>query len=190
MIEYRKIYRKDLQIYDKVPMLVHVTSEYKLKKLDGGFGGILLEEKEVDIYEKDLSVYEKAAEYEKKFDISNWAFFMAFHDEKPVGAVTIASRTPGVDMLDGRDDLAVLWDIRVNDQYKHRGIGQRLFNLAKEWAIEQSLRQIKIECQNNNVPACKFYKKQGAKLCKIDEYAYYSDESAKNEVQLIFYLDL
>ena len=47
-----------------------------------------------------------------------------------------------------------------------------------------------IECQNNNVAACKFYQKQGALLSKIDMYAYYHEEECKNEVQLIWYLDL
>ena len=41
-------------------------------------------------------------------------------------------------MLEGRDDLAVLWDIRVSDDYKHQGIGQHLFDLA----ISKDLKQI------------------------------------------------
>ncbi|WP_160166418.1 hypothetical protein [Clostridium sp. Ade.TY] len=49
---------------------------------------------------------------------------------------------------------------------------------------------MKIECQNNNVNACKFYNKQGAVLSKIDEYAYYEDIEDRDEVQLIWYLDL
>lgn len=52
-------------------------------------------------------------------------------------------------------------------------------------------KQMKIECQNNNVEACKFYHKQGAAvLGKIDEYAYYNDVEDRNEVQFIWYLDL
>lgn len=38
---------------------------------------------------------------------------MAFDDEKPIGAVTVVSRTADIRMLDGRDDMTVLWDIRV-----------------------------------------------------------------------------
>ncbi len=47
-----------------------------------------------------------------------------------------------------------------------------------------------IECQNNNVPACKFYKKQGALLSKVDMYAYYHEKDCKNKVQFVWYLDL
>lgn len=52
---------------------------------DGGLGGLLLEEKAVNPYIKDLSIYEKAVEYEKQFDITNWRFFMAFDGEIPMG---------------------------------------------------------------------------------------------------------
>jgi len=50
---------------------------------------------------------------------------------------------------------------------------------------------MKIECQNNNVPAVKFYHKQGAILSAINEHAYYNDlPEFRNEVQLIWMLDL
>lgn len=40
-------------------------------------------------------------------------------------------------------------------------------------AKSDGYKQMIIECQNNNVPACKFYHKQGALLSKIDMYASY-----------------
>ena len=115
---------------------------------------------------------------------------MAFDDEKPIGAVTIVSRTADIHMLDGRDDMTVLWDIRVSDTYKHQGIGQKLFDLAVDWSRSNGFKQMKIECQNNNVPACKLYHKQGAILRTIDEYAYIDDVDSRFEVQFIWYLDL
>lgn len=190
MITYKEVGKECFVAYDEISMLVHVKSEYSVNKMNGGLGGILLEEKPVKEYVKDLSTYEIAMEYEQQFDISNWAFYMAFDDGNPVGAVTIASRTKNVNMLDERNDLALLWDIRVADEYKHQGIGQKLFDLAVDWSKRQGLQQMKIECQNNNVPACKFYHKQGAVLCKIDEYAYYNDLDIRNEIQLIWYLNL
>ncbi len=44
--------------------------------------------------------------------------------------------------------------------------------------------------QNNKVPACNFYRKQGALLSKVDMYAYYQEEACRNEVQFLWYLDL
>ena len=110
--------------------------------------------------------------------------------EHPVGAAAVASRTEGVQMLAGRDDLAVLWDIRVEDACKRQGVGQKLFDMAVNWSRDQGLVQIKIECQNNNIPAIQFYHKQGAVLSAIDEYAYYTEPEYRQETQLIWYLDL
>ena len=190
MINYKQIDKNYFKAYDKIPMLVHVKTHYTLEKINKGLGGIIINETQVTEYIKDLSIYEIASEYEEDFDISNWAFFMAFDDDLPVGAVTIVSRTANVKMLEKRDDISVLWDIRVSDEYKHNGIGQKLFDKATEWSRQQGLSQMKIECQNNNVPACKFYHKQGALLGKIDEYAYFLDESCKDEIQFIWYLNL
>lgn len=87
-------------------------------------------------------------------------------------------------------DMSVLWDLRVDDTFKNQGVGQALFDEAVLWSKEQGFSQMKIECQNNNVPACRFYHKQGAVLGRIDRYAYVENEDEKNEVQLIWYLDL
>lgn len=190
MLLYREIDRHFFEQYDQIPMRVHVTHELHLEKPDNGLGGLLLRKVPVPPYTKDLSRYEIASDYEKEFDISNWKFFMAFDGDRPVGGITLVSRTENVQMLDGRDDLCVLWDLRVHDDYKRRGIGEKLFYLGVQWATETGLKQIKIECQNNNVPACKFYKKQGAVLSAINEYAYYQDPAIRSEIQLIWYLDL
>jgi ribosomal protein S18 acetylase RimI-like enzyme len=148
LITYREIDETNFHIYDRVPMLVHVKSIYKLEKVDNGLGGILLKEVPVNEYIKDLGVYEEVTKYAYEFDITNWAFFMAFDDELPVGAVTVASKTKGVNMLDGRDDISVLWDIRVDERYKQQGIGTKLFSMAVEWSKCNCLKQMKIEIKS------------------------------------------
>ena len=190
MITVKEVDSSFFERYDSVSMIVKVSSEYKIKRIDNGLGGMLFEEKTVEPYTKDFSIYERATEYEENFDISNWRFYMAFDREKPVGAMTVAGRTKNMDMLGDRDDACVLWDIRVENNYKHQGIGQKLFDLGVSNAKADGYRQMIIECQNNNVPACHFYKKQGALLSKIDMYAYYLDEDIRDEIQLLWYLDL
>ncbi|MCR5119311.1 MAG: GNAT family N-acetyltransferase [Lachnospiraceae bacterium] len=190
MIYVKKTDRSCFEMYDSVSMNVDVRSEYRIKRLDNGLGGMIFEEVPVTPYVKDLSVYERATEYEKEFDITYWSFYMAFDDEKPVGALTVAARTDKLYMLAGREDACVLWDIRVADAYKHQGIGQKMLDLAIKDAKAAGYKQMIIECQNNNVPACKFYHKQGALLSKLDMYAYYDEPDCRNEVQFIWYLDL
>lgn len=190
MIEYKKVDQFYLHLYDQIPMTVTVRSLYRIEKIDRGLGGFRLAEVGIEPFIKDFGEDEKAIMWGKQWDISNWAFFMAFDGKKPIGGVAVASRTKGLNMLAGRDDLAVLWDIRVDNEYKCQGVGQALFKMAANWAREQGLVQMKIECQNNNVPAIKFYHKQGATLVAIDEYAYYNDLEYRDEVQLIWMYDL
>ena len=189
-ITFKEVDKSFFELYDKVSMNVDVHSEYRVKRIDNGLGGLLFEEVQVEPYIKDLSGYECATEYEQEFDITNWRFYMAFDGEIPVGAMTVVGKTDGLNMLYGREDACVLWDIRVADAYKHNGIGQKLFDMGVLNAKKDGYLQMIIECQNNNVQACKFYQKQGAVLSKIDMYAYYLDPTAKNEIQFIWYLDI
>jgi len=191
MITYKQVDVSYLPQYDLIPMLVHVSAYYRIEKHNRGLGGFTLVETPVEPYVKDFcSADDESVEQWKRFDLSNWAFFMAFDNERPVGGAAVAARTKKIHMLSGRDDLAVLWDIRVDDACKYQGIGQALFDMAVIWSRSQGLRQMKIECQNNNVPAVKFYHKQGAILSAIDEYAYYNELKYRHEAQLIWFLDL
>ena len=92
--------------------------------------------------------------------------------------------TPGLHMLGGREDLAALWDIRVHPELRRMGIGSDLFARACAWAREKRCKWLKVETQNINVPACKFYARQGCQLRSIhpDAYAEYPEE-----VQLLWY---
>lgn len=192
MIIYKQVDKTYFKQYDSIPMRVNVTSYYMVKKLNRGLGGFMIVETPVEPYVKDFCLCEdeSVTRWDKQFDISNWAFFMAFDGERPVGAATVASRTEEIKMLAGRNDLAVLWDIRVDGDYKGQGVGQILFDMAINWSREHNLVQMKIECQNNNVPAAKFYHKQGAILSMVDEYAYYNEPEFLHETQFIWYLDL
>ncbi len=192
MITYKKVDKTYFTQYDLIPMRVHVSSYYKIDKINRGLGGFNLVETPINPYLKDFCTGEDETvmRWERQWDISNWAFFMAFDGDKPIGAATIVSRTKGINMLSNRDDLAVLWDIRVDDAYKQQKVGQTLFNMAANWCRSQGFVQMKIECQNNNVPACKFYHKQGAVLSVIDEYAYYNEPEYRHEAQFIWLLNL
>jgi len=192
MITYKKVDPTYFPQYDQILMKVNVSTCYQIEKQNRGLGGFMLVEIPVEPYVKDFCVgLDETVERWKRFNIDNWSFFMAFDGKRPIGAAAVASRDKEVNMLAGRDDLAVLWDIRVDDSYKHQGIGQTLFDMAVEWSRDQGLTQMKIECQNNNVPAVRFYHKQGAVLAAIDEYAYYNNPYVfEHETQFIWYLDL
>ena len=191
MIAYKQVDQTYFPLYDQIPMLVHVSSYFRIEKHNRGLGGFTFVETSIEPYVKDFCTGDdRSVERWKRFNLAYWAFFMAFDGERPVGAATIASRDKEVHMLAGRNDLAVLWDIRVDDAHKHQGVGQALFNMAVDWSRKQGLVKMKIECQNTNIPAVRFYHKQGAVLAAIDEHAYDHELKDRHEAQLIWVLNL
>lgn len=178
-----------MQEYEKIPMLVQIKSILEPTKVDGGLGGIIFNEIKVNEYVKDLGQYCNQQSL-AQFDTSNWAFFIAYIDKMPVGGAIVAARTKGLNMLEDRADMAVLWDLRVNDRYQRKGVGGKLFEKVVDWASHNKYQSLKIESQNNNVKACRFYAKRGATLTQINEYAYYDSDELKDEIQLIWHLKL
>jgi len=62
-----------------------------------------------------------------------------------------------------------------------------MFKAAEAWSMAKGCRQLKVETQNINVPACRFYAKQGCVLRAIHPHAY---PEFPDEVQLLWYKDL
>ena len=90
-------------------------------------------------------------------------------------------------MLEGRDDLAVLWALRAHPDYRGEGVGHQLFKAAVAWAKKRLYSELKIETQNNNVAACEFYARQGCILDSIITHAY---AEFPDEIQFIWRLKL
>ncbi len=168
-----------------IAFLVDRVLEVRL--LDGGLGGMSLAEAAVaDPYVKDYDAIEGAGpeRWPRCFDVSNWGLICARRDGTCVGGAVIAVSTPGLTMLGGRDDVAVLWDIRVSPRERGGGIGSGLFRAAGDWAGARGCRWLKIETQNINVLACRFYQKMGCALGAIDRFAY---PGLPGEVRLLWW---
>jgi len=192
-IKIQEIKAERLSEYAKIPISFEVKSIFQVDLINNGLDGIRLhEEKVVTFYVKDYDSYEDGGpeRWIRQFNTHNWGIFLAVKDNKPVGGATVAFDTPGVNMLCGRKDLAVLWDIRVHPDFRHQGIGTKLFQYAVDWSKKRGCKQFKIETQNVNANACKFYMKQGCKLGAIDRYGYFGHPKVGHEVMMIWYLDL
>ena len=123
----------------------------------------------------------------KRFDTSNWGLIAAYDGPDRVGGAVIAFDTTGVHMLEGRSDTAVLWDLRVGPEYRSSGIGSSLFRAVEVWCSHRACNLLKVETQNINLPACRFYARMGCTLGSIDTRAYHELPS---EAQLIWFKDL
>jgi GNAT superfamily N-acetyltransferase len=189
MIQILELSPERLNEYDRIPSNFLVRSILQPELFDGGLGGIRLHEVPVaEPYVKDYDIDEKPSDWAQQFDVSRWGFFLAQQDGVPVGAAAVAFDTTGVFMLERRSDLAVLWDIRVVPA--GRGAGIPLFRRAAAWSRERGCTQMKIETQNVNLPACRFYQKMGARLGEIHRYGYAAVPHVAHEVMLCWYLEL
>ena len=189
MIEVREEGPPCLADYAAIPMTFTVQSRLRVEWVDAGLNGIRLSEEAVDPpYVKD---YDAAAgsplTWNDRWDISNWGVFVARDGSELIGGVVVACRTPGPYVLDGRDDLAALVDLRVKPDRRREGTGRRLLERAAAWARDRRCRDLKIETQNNNVPACRFYASCGCRLCGVLPGAY---AEFPEEVCLLWYLNL
>jgi len=193
-IETKEIWIDLLPSYAAIPISFRVESVFRIEVIDKGLGGFALIEEKVEPYTKDYD--DKAGDelrpirWIKRFDVSKWEFFLALDREQPVGGATLAIGIPGLNKLEGRNDLSPLWDIRVHPDKRRNGIGSKLFKYAANWARQKGCKQLKVETQNVNVPACRFYAKQGCKLGAINRYGYAGCPDVAHESMLLWYLEL
>ncbi len=164
--------------YGSVPIAFEVLSRFRIEP------GRQLVEEQVEPYIKDYDAIkgESPAEWPKRWNISNWGVVSAFEDKRRVGGAVIAWKTEGLNMLAGREDLAIIWDLRVHPDFRRSGVGSRLFANAADWARERGCSQLMVETQDINVPACRFYARQGCELKAVNRHAY----KGLDEVQLFW----
>lgn len=171
--------------YGQIPISFEVRSILDVRIVKEGLGGFRLEERAVEEpWVKDYDACDGGPiRWPQRFDVSNWGFFLAFVGTERVGGCTVAYRTDKLFVLEERKDLAVLWDIRVTPERRGQGIGKRLFDAAVSWARSRSCPRLKVETQNINVPACRFYLRQGCTLGIIHRFAY---ADFPDEVELVW----
>ncbi|MDQ7792940.1 MAG: GNAT family N-acetyltransferase [bacterium] len=171
-----------------VPIAFEVTCRLRLELVDRGLHGIRLIREPVDPpYVKDYDQEEHPLRWQETWDTRNWGLISALDGTRRAGGAVIAWRTAGVNMLRGRDDLAVLWDIRVHPGYRRQGVGRRLFAAAVDWARARECADFLVETQNINVPACALYASMGCELAAISSFAY---PRQPEEAQLLWRLRL
>ncbi|MFW6039140.1 MAG: GNAT family N-acetyltransferase [bacterium] len=179
-----------LAAYGRIPITFEVRWVLDVEVHTDGLGGITLLERQLPVpYTKDYDATDGGGplHWPQRFDLSRWGLLMAHHTDQCVGGAAVVCNAAGLHMLEGRDDLAVLWDIRVQPEVRGRGVGAALFQAAEAWARTRGCEQLKVETQNINVPACRFYARQGCVLGTIHRFAY---PDCPEEVQLLWYKDL
>ena len=180
--------------YASIPMEFTVNSVLDVVGRPGFPGGFSLREMPVKApWVKD---YRPATGESRQQELTrfccehNHAYFLALLDDRPVGAATGIRFCEDAEyycLLGGSRDTAILHDIRVHPDYARQGVGTLLFGAFRDWAVEQRLGLLKIETQNINVPACRFYANMGAYLGGVQQHAY---PEFPDEVQLLWFVEI
>ena len=175
-----------LEAYAQIPIAFEVRSLFDVMAPAHGLGGITLSERvPAAPYVKDYDAEGNGpTRWPERFDLSGWGIFAGYADRQRVGGAVVAFGSADVEMLENRQDLAVLWDLRILPEARRRGVGTALFRAATAWAAARGCRHLKVETQNVNVPACRFYVRQGCVLGGIHRFAY---PALPHETQLLWY---
>lgn len=188
-IEIRPANQETLGQYGMIPAAFEVRSVLEPHLIEGGLGGIRLREVELlELYVKDYDSLQGGhpESWSTEFDLDNWAVFLVGVQGGYLAGAAVAFNTPGLITLNERQNRAILWDIRVHPDVRGRGIGTRLFREALKWAGSHGCADLIAETQNTNVPACRFYARQGCKLRAIDRFAYTEEPEVAQEIMLLW----
>ena len=118
--------------YADIPIAFEVREIFEV--LAEADGSVQLEARRLPVcYVKDYdALHDSPMRWADQFDLSNWGFFSALSGAQCVGRAAVTCNTPTMEMLEGRRDLALLWDIRVAPSARRRGVGAALFDAADE----------------------------------------------------------
>ena len=108
-----------------------------------------------------------------RYDVQRWLVLVAPEEAStsyPVmGGIVVAGA--GYEPSSG-DGVAWVVDIRVAEGSRRRGVGGELWRAAEAWGRTEGYRELRVETQDVNVPACRFYARMGCSLFSVEPGAY------------------
>jgi ribosomal protein S18 acetylase RimI-like enzyme len=107
----------------------------------------------------------------------------AFVGTRRVGGAVAIVDDPHVDLRDDHPALSLLWDLRVASDMRRQGIGAALLHAAESVSVRRGARELRVETQQVNVPACRFYQHHGFRLERSTRGVYLG---LPGEIQLLW----
>src|SRR5579863_1429186 len=135
------------------------------------------------IKDYDAITGNRPADWAERFASLCHTSISAYRGGERIGSAVVVVDSPTARLIDGDADVAVLWDLRVHPTSRGMGVGGALFKAAENWARARGCRQMKVETQDVNVPACRLYAKEGCRLESVEHGAY---RELPSEVRLIW----
>jgi len=173
-IEVQEEPNANFDTYAEIPIGFRVESVFEWIPSDhpGGVLGRVVPVEQPYTKDYDTIPDNHPSDWPRRFDTSGWGVLSAWLGGARVGGIVIAHGSGDLDLLEQREELAVLWDVRVRPQERGMGVGSGLMMAAEEWAHARGCRVLKVETQNINVAACRFYARHGFELRMATPRAY------------------
>lgn len=169
-----KIIELDVEKYKNAEIMFEYTTqkflEFENSKLENGYSYILNEKK----LQKPVLIKHK----DKLFtpELINPVCFACVIDDINAGIIQMEllyeSRRLRIDALS------------VKKEFRRKGIGTLLIDIAKETALQEDMRMIYLETQSCNVDAVKFYIENGFEISGFDLFAYSNNDLEKKFVKI------
>lgn len=177
--------------YAEIDPSYEVASVLKVVPQKKGLGGLeFVEEAVGQPYRKGAdSPDDSPLSWPPSAEPGEFAAFLAVEDALPVGGAAVIVSPSGAFLFERRGALAGLWDIRVAPEHRGGGIGSQLLLRAADWAGKRGCTQLRVECQNVNVAACRFYAKH-CTLGGVERFGYAACADVAHEAMLLWYRDL
>ena len=136
-------------------------------------------------YSKNYDQYSNnhPTDWAKSFDLARWTIFAAYLRDQRVGGAILVFDDPQMELLSDCPDCGVIWDIRVKPEMRGEGIGSALLRAVENAAFEKGARALRVETQQINIPACRFYEHHGFRLERATLGAY---PEISTEIQLLW----
>jgi len=179
-----------LDEYARISIAFEMRSVLDVERASSEGQGFVLSEQPLPapmLKDYDAISGEGPASWPGRFDMSKWMVFAAYAGEVRVGGAAVVMNSSEINLLEGRSDLALLWDLRVASAARRHGVGSDLMNGVETWASNRGARTVKVETQNTNVPACRFYARHGFQLLDANARVY---PEFPQETQFLWYKNL
>lgn len=117
-------------------------------------------------------------DFENYINNSEKTIYFFYDNDNCVGQIVLRRNWNG---------YAFIEDIAVKKDFRGNGIGNELIKKSIQWAKQNNLCGLMLETQDNNLLACRFYKKCGFKLGAVDTMLYSNFDNI-DERALFWYL--
>jgi len=151
---------------DPFPIIGRIMPSY----MDGKWTYV----EELDEEVREITFPDDRLDWKQYIEHDSRILFLAIDADECVGQIRLVKDW---------NRFAYIENIAVRQTHRKRGIGQLLLETAEQWAKEKRLIGLSLEAQNDNLIACRFYRKEGFQLGGVDSIKQY----ANPQIELTLY---